>query len=410
MIKGNPMWRYWAMFAQVRVSVILIILGMCAVASADTATAPALPEDVLFIARGLEQSATGAIQQASGRATVKIQRNGNTCRQFEFYIDGDKKRWDMWEHKQDSTNPEEFALVSKQAFDGKAFYEFRYLMDGTPYPAAHVREPETWIPAGQSTYTGVTCDPRMLWLPRELAIDGSVVNGLRAHLRKGTVEVVGDITKDKTVTLAVTKDTHAGVLEVNADIEITNDGCIVKEARRLQNGQLVGRSIRDYERNTDTGLLVLTHLKDEGLRRGAESMHEYTISYTSINRNLPADTFNLKGFDLPFGTTIFDARIGGMAYKYGGDSKEIERTLSDLLSATAQEMEPDSGKGRNTATSQGDEGKIRDNASQPMEAHERTSMVTTIPPYLWWAIAAAIGAIIVSGIIILRARKKRPAK
>jgi len=391
----------------VALSAVVMIMGMCAVASDDTTATPALREDILFLARGLEQSAFGAIQQVSGRATVRIQRNGDIFRQFDFYVDGEKKRWDMWLNKPDTG---EFTLVSKQAFDGSAFYEFRYLMDGKPYPIAHVREPEQWIPAGQSTYTGMTCDPRMFWLPRELAKGDSVVRGLEVHLRKGSVKVLGDIKTDKMVTLVVTKDTTShGVLEVQVDIEITSDGCIARRLQRFQDGQLIGRCIRDYERHADTGLLVLTHCRDEAFAKGREALHEYTVVYESINQSLPADTFTLLGFNLPFGTTIADTRIGGIKYKYGGDSKDIERALSDVVRLEAQGMQGISDTGKSTITQDGHEN-MQDNVSPQGAEHNRTSMGKAMRPLVWWAVAAAIGAIVVVGIITARARKNRPAQ
>ena len=340
------------MIEHLRYVITMTCLLYTAVFAASNTDPPApdavggLPPDVLFVAQGIQNTADTALQQVVGtvRACYQRKQSGqvslNRLRKFEFYVDGDKMRWDRYFVKP-NTDGKEYMLHEQYAFNGQAVSQFRHTLDGQPTSTAHIRPAELCKRVTQSTYNGDTFHPRSLYVPRDFyGKDLKFVEMLEFFSSRGyKMSVEGNVHTDSTVALRVGHDKASKPIEIKLHVDIAN-GFLIKKCEYLLAGECFAEAFREYERDPETGAMLLTRFDKRRYASGFKhpSTHVMEIEYTSVNAPIPGEKFTLAGFDLPLGTKIMDMRFDGLKYSVGAPEQiqeEMNAKLAELGSMSS---------------------------------------------------------------------------
>lgn len=346
----------------------------------------AIPEDVLFVLRGIDDASSNAIQQATGELLFQADRGRYQIdAKYRFFVDDEKIRWDL-----SSAIPGQeglYGLQSKNAYDGKGYYEFRYLPDAKPYPAAHIRPTEEMAQGIQASYTGAGMDPRHFYLPRDLQFDEPSLEQSILKLMEGgkTVRIEGDVAKDPVVRLILEQSFEHVALAIRAEVDIAN-GFTLPKIEMLGDGQVVGTSIRTYEQDKESGVFYVKSLVNNYAQPGKKpSSHRYEFTYETINQPIAPETFDFRSFDLPHNTLIYDTRIDGLKYR-SGVAKDFELSLDEAL-AQEEAAVPEKLVRQIDAKNEGLDEVGREGVLQATDVRDASG---------WILILGAIGAVIVA--------------
>lgn len=257
-----------------------------------------------FLAAGLENNLSKA---DTGRGTIVIKSQGDffapgsehprtTTALFMFA--GDSLRYDR---TFDYERP-----PRKEAISGRYFYQYlEYPEDSQPSstPNAYVRSREYWEKS--SPFYGEDVDVKRMMQPH-----GPLLEQLVSAVEEGLATVEAKEEDDGTVMVMISKAGQEGD-GFRLWFDPRRGFSIVREERIIKGAVFhkIGRIVEEVD---DVWMLKALTWTKPGKKNGSDiavpstSKIEFLITELKLHEHIPEETFNLRGFDLPPRTRVWD--------------------------------------------------------------------------------------------------------